>query len=223
MKLGVLLPTFQNSADLALDFAERAQRAGIDGVFAYDHMFPIGSPERPTLAPMPVLAAVASRLPLTVGTLIARVTLVSTAQLVEQFTTLESMAPGRVIAALGTGDKLSKPEHDAYGLAYPSPDARRALLRDAVAALSPIMPVWCGAGSPATNAVAREFAVPLNLWGVSPDLVRAEVANGPVTWGGPLEGDVASTLTALRDAGATWVVAGTPAPLDALEGWARTH
>ncbi|MGB8178824.1 MAG: LLM class flavin-dependent oxidoreductase, partial [Acidimicrobiales bacterium] len=131
MKLGVLLPTFQDNADLALAFAERAQRAGVDGVFAYDHMFPIGSPERPTLAPMPVLAAVASRLPLTVGTLIARVTLVSTAQLVEQFTTLQAVAPGRVIAALGTGDKLSKPEHDAYGLPYPSPDARRALMRDA--------------------------------------------------------------------------------------------
>lgn len=223
MKLGVLLPTFQNNADQALAFAEQAQRAGVDGVFAYDHMFPIGSPERPTLAPMPVLAAVASRLPLTVGTLIARVTLVSTAQLVEQFTTLEVIAPGRVIAALGTGDKLSKPEHDAYGLSYPSPDARRELLRDAVAALSPKMPVWCGAGSPATNAVAREFGVALNLWGVPADAVRAEVANGPVTWGGQLQGDVASTLSALDDAGAAWVVAGTPAPLDALEEWRRTH
>lgn len=223
MKLGVLLPTFQNTADQALAFAERAQRSGIDGVFAYDHMFPIGSPERPTLAPMPVLAAVASRLPLTVGTLIARVTLVSTAQLVEQFTTLEEIAPGRVIAALGTGDKLSKPEHDAYGLAYPTPDARRALLRDAVAALSPRMPVWCGAGSPATNAIAREFGVALNLWGVSADVVRAEVAKGPVTWGGPLHGEVAPTLSALDNAGATWVVAGTPAPLDALEAWRRTH
>jgi Luciferase-like monooxygenase len=223
VKLGVLLPTFQNNADQALAFAEQAQRAGIDGVFAYDHMFPIGSPERPTLAPMPVLAAVASRLPLTVGTLIARVTLVSTAQLVEQFTTLELVAPGRVIAALGTGDKLSKPEHDAYGLPYPSPDARRLLLRDAFAALSPKMPVWCGAGSSATNAVAREFGVALNLWGVPAAVVRAEVANGPVTWGGPLQGDVGSTLTALEDAGATWVVAGTPAPLDALEEWRRTH
>jgi hypothetical protein len=223
VKLGVLLPTFQNSADQALAVAERAQRAGIDGVFAYDHMFPIGSPERPTLAPMPVLAAVASRLPLTVGTLIARVTLVSTAQLVEQFTTLEMSAPGRVIAALGTGDKLSKPEHDAYGLPYPSPDARRRLLRDAVAVLSPLMPVWCGAGSSATNAVAREFEVPLNLWGVPADVVRGEVAHGPVTWGGQLQGDVGSILSALEDAGAAWVVAGTPAPLDALEAWRRTH
>jgi hypothetical protein len=223
VKLGVLLPTFQNNADYALSFAERAQRAGIDGVFAYDHMFPIGSPERPTLAPLPILAAVATRLPLIVGTLIARVTLVSTAQLVEQFTTLDEIAPGRVIAALGTGDKLSKPEHDAYGLPYPSPDARRELLRDAVAALSPTMPVWCGAGSLATNAVAREFGVALNLWGVPADAVRAEVAHGPVTWGGQLEGDVTSTLSALEEAGATWVVAGTPAPLDALEEWRRTH
>lgn len=223
MKLGVLLPTFQDNADKALAFAEDAQRAGIDGVFAYDHMFPIGSPERPTLAPMPVLAAVASRLPLVVGTLIARVTLVSTSQLVEQFSTLEAIAPGRVIAALGTGDKLSKPEHDAYGLPYPSPDERRVLLRDAVAALSPHMPVWCGAGSPATNAVAREFGVALNVWGVPADAVRSEVANGPVTWGGPLQGDVASTLSALEGAGATWVVAGTPAPLDALKEWRRTQ
>jgi alkanesulfonate monooxygenase SsuD/methylene tetrahydromethanopterin reductase-like flavin-dependent oxidoreductase (luciferase family) len=223
VKLGVLLPTFQNNAEQALAFAEQAQRAGIDGVFAYDHMFPIGSPERPTLAPLPVLAAVASRLPLTVGTLIARVTLVSTAQLVEQFTTLEEIAPGRVIAALGTGDKLSKPEHDAYGLPYPSPGDRRALLRDAVAALSPHVPVWCGAGSPATNDVARELGVALNLWGVSAEEVRAQVANGPVTWGGQLQGDVASALNDLQDAGASWVVAGTPAPLDALEEWRRTH
>jgi alkanesulfonate monooxygenase SsuD/methylene tetrahydromethanopterin reductase-like flavin-dependent oxidoreductase (luciferase family) len=214
---------FQLTSDPALAFAERAQRAGIDGVFAYDHLFPIGSPERPTLAPLPVLAAVASRLPLIVGTLIARVTLVSTAELVEQFTTLEAIAPGRVIAALGTGDTLSKPEDDAYGLSYPSPAARRALLRDAVAALSPNMPVWCGAGSPATNAVAREFSVALNLWGVPADAVRAEVKNGPVTWGGQLEGDVASALSSLHDAGATWVVAGTPAPLDALQEWRRRH
>jgi hypothetical protein len=34
---------------------------------------------------------------------------------------------------------------------------------------------------------------------------------------------VAATLSALDDAGATWIVAGTPAPLDALEAWRRTH
>ncbi len=64
MKLGVLLPTFQDNADGGSgDGRGRAPRPGLDGVFAYDHLFPIGAPERPTLAPLPVLALVATRTP----------------------------------------------------------------------------------------------------------------------------------------------------------------
>ena len=135
-----------------------AYAAGIDGVFAYDHLWPMGSPERPTLAPLPVLAAIAARTPLTVGPLVARVGLVGTAQLVEQFMTLEALAPGRVIAALGTGDKLSQPEHDAYGIADPSDDERHRRLKEVAETLSSFMPVWIGAGAATTNAIARESA-----------------------------------------------------------------
>jgi Luciferase-like monooxygenase len=223
VKLGVLLPIFQKNADDALALADRAQQAGLDGVFAFDHLWPIGSPERPALAPMPVLAAVAARFSLSVGTLVARVGLVGEATLVEQFTTLELIAPGRVIAGLGTGDDLSKDEHDAYGIGYPSASERRRLLRDAVAALAPVMNVWCGAGSPLTNAVAREHGVALNFWGVSAQMVHDEAANGPVTWAGPLGREAATTLSALEDAGATWAVVSVPAPLDELKKWRRSH
>jgi Luciferase-like monooxygenase len=223
VKLGVLLPIFQNTADDAVALADRAQRAGLDGVFAFDHLWPIGSPERPALAPMPVLSAVAARFSLSVGTLVARVGLVSDVTLVEQFMTLEAIAPGRVIAGLGTGDDLSKDEHDAYGIGYPSASERRRLLSDAVAALSPVMDVWCGAGSPLTNAVAREHAVALNLWGVPAQIVRDEAAKGPVTWAGPLGRDATSTLSALEDAGATWAVVSALAPLDELKEWRRSH
>jgi len=223
VKLGVLLPIFQNNADNALALADRAQSAGLDGVFAFDHLWPIGSPERPALAPMPVLAAVAARSSLTVGTLVARVGLVSGVKLVEQFMTLEAIAPGRAIAALGTGDDLSKDEHDAYGLNYPSANERRRLLSDAVMALAPVMDVWCGAGSPPTNAVAREHGVALNLWGVPAKMVRDEAANGPVTWAGPLGREATTTLSALEDAGATWAVVSVPAPLDELKEWRRSH
>jgi hypothetical protein len=223
VKLGVLLPTFRDNADDALALADRAQRAGLDGAFAFDHLWPIGAPERPALAPMPVLGAVAARFDLTVGTLVARVGLVSEAKLVEQFTTLESIAPGRVIAALGTGDDLSQPEHEAYGIDYPSANERRRLLSDAVTALAPLMSVWCGAGSLATNAVAREHGVALNLWGVPAQVVRDEAANGPVTWAGPLGRDATATLSALEEAGATWAVVSVPAPLDELKEWRRTH
>ncbi|MHB1853012.1 MAG: LLM class flavin-dependent oxidoreductase, partial [Acidimicrobiales bacterium] len=61
VRTGVLLPIFQERADAALDAAERAELAGVDGVFCYDHLWPIGQPGRPALAPFPVLALVAAR------------------------------------------------------------------------------------------------------------------------------------------------------------------
>ena len=58
MKLAVLLPTFRHGASDAFDAAARAVDAGLDGVFAYDHLWPMGSPQRPSLAPFPLLAAI---------------------------------------------------------------------------------------------------------------------------------------------------------------------
>src|ERR1035438_7585815 len=115
MKLGVLLPTFRNSAADAFAFADRAVGAGVDGLFAYDHLWPMGSPTRPSLAPFPLLAAVARRHDgVIVGPLVARVGLVGTDHLVDEYLTLERVAPSRVICALGSGDKLSAAENEAY-------------------------------------------------------------------------------------------------------------
>ena len=109
-----MLPTFEASIQPVVATAKAAEAAGLDGVFAFDHLWPIGSPTRPSFAPMPVLSAVAARTEsLKVGTLVARMALVGTHTLVERFLTLEALAPGRVIAGLGTGDELSKDEQIA--------------------------------------------------------------------------------------------------------------
>jgi alkanesulfonate monooxygenase SsuD/methylene tetrahydromethanopterin reductase-like flavin-dependent oxidoreductase (luciferase family) len=224
MKLGVLLPTFREHAQDALDVASEAERAYLDGVFAFDHLWPMGSPLRPALAPFPVLAAVASRCPsLYVGPLVARVGLVATAKLVEQFTTLAVLAPGRVIAALGTGDKLSEAEQVAYDLGHLSADERRQLLADAFDALAPLMSVWSGAGSTTTNQLARDHGAEINLWGVTPEAVRELSISGPVSWAGPLGEDVERTLDELESAGATWAVAAAPLKLDRLRAWRHAH
>ncbi|MFI5034785.1 MAG: LLM class flavin-dependent oxidoreductase [Acidimicrobiales bacterium] len=224
MKVGVLLSTFEDSAGPALAGAQAAAAARLDGVFAYDHLWPMHSPTRPALAPFPVLAAVATRWPdLVVGPLIARVGLVGTAHLVRQFTTLHDLAPGRVVAALGTGDNLSADENDAYGLVRRDADERRALLREAAAALRDAMPVWIGAGAAATNALARELGVTLNLWGVPAAEVAAAALDGPVNWAGPLRGDVEGTLDQLATAGATWAVAAPGADVARLANWRRTR
>jgi hypothetical protein len=220
VKLGVLLPTFRDTADDALAFAARAADAGLDGVFAYDHLWPMGSPTRPSLAPFPVLTAVARMNPtLAVGPLVARVGLVGTRHLVTQFTTLHALAPGRVIATLGSGDKLSAAENLAYDIPERDADERRALMADAARVLVHEMPVWFGAGNDTTNGVARDVGAVLNLWDAPPERVAALCAGGPVSWAGPVPDDLANSLDALRDAGATWAVLTPDADIDALAHW----
>ena len=224
MKLGVLLPTFRDNPDDAFAVAHEAEQAGLDGVFAFDHLWPMGSPERPALAPFPILAAISSRCPsLYLGPLVARVGLVGTEKLVEQFETLLALAPGRVIAALGTGDKLSEAEQLAYDLGYPSASVRREFLRDAIVALSPTMEVWCGAGSKETDQLARDLGVVINLWGKETSVVRDVARSGTVSWAGPLNENTAQTLDGLEEVGVTWAVASAPLRIDQLEEWRRAH
>jgi alkanesulfonate monooxygenase SsuD/methylene tetrahydromethanopterin reductase-like flavin-dependent oxidoreductase (luciferase family) len=220
VKLGVLLPTFRDETDDALALANDAEQAGLDGVFAFDHLWPIGSPTRPSFAPLPILAAVCARTTvLMVGTLVARIGLVGTPVLVERFLTLEALAPGRVIAGLGTGDDLSKNEEIAYGVGYPSAENRWRLLDEAMAALEGRMPIWCGAGTSGTEEVARAHGATLNLWGAQPERVREVATRGPVNWAGPIEGDVPAMLDQLCEAGATWAVVASPSKIAELQKW----
>ncbi len=62
MRTGVVLPTFRDTPDAAFAAARDAVAAGVDGLFCYDHIWPIGQPERPALAPFPVLGALATML-----------------------------------------------------------------------------------------------------------------------------------------------------------------
>ncbi len=222
MKIGVLLPTFRDTTRDALDAARRAADVGLDGAFAYDHLWPMGSPERPSFAPFPVLARVAEENPrLLVGPLVARIGLVAPRVLVEQFRSLALVAEGRVLAPLGTGDKLSEAENHAYGIPVLSPDERRAQLRDVARALSGEMDVWMGAGAAATNDVARETGATLNFWNKPADVVAAEAVRGPVNWAGNPREDLETQLDELRDAGSTWAVFAPTLDTERAAAWCR--
>jgi len=235
MRVGVILPSFRADADEACSVARQADRLGIDGVFCYDHLWPMGRPDRPALAPFPLLAAVAaSSERIAVGTLVARVGLVPDEVLVAEVDALLALAPGRVVIALGTGDRLSAPENDAYGVPFAPTGERRAALRRVVRVLRDGgVPVWVGAGARATVEVAEEERVAVNLWDVAPEQVADQARRSEVTWAGPLlqhaEGGAAASddapagaaaikvlLPQLAEAGATWAVFGWPVPLEAL-------
>ena len=220
MKLGVVLATFREDVRDALDQAHRCRDLGLDGVFAYDHLWPMGAPTRPAFAPFAVLAAVAQRCDgVMLGPLVARVGLVGTGHLVEQFLTLESLAPGRVIAALGTGDAKSREEMERYGLVFAPAEERRRQLGEVVERLRAEMPVWIGAGAPATNEMAWTSECTLNLWDAPTPQVAAAAARGPVTWAGPPREDLGGWLDELAAAGAQWAVFTPDVDLAALASW----
>ncbi len=247
IRTGVVLPTFRDTPDAAFAAAGEAVGAGVDGLFCYDHIWPIGQPERPALAPFPILGALAARfLPDAVsggpffGTLVARVGLVPDAVLAAQFTALARLAPGRVIAGLGTGDRLSEEENRAYGIPFESAAERRTeLVTLGRALVEQGLTVWVAGGSAGRTEEARAAGAALTVWDANPDVV-AERVGGPdgmeVTWAGPpppATPPLAARVAALEAAGASWVVFGWPvdvgelvaaaAPLGHLPGSGRTR
>jgi alkanesulfonate monooxygenase SsuD/methylene tetrahydromethanopterin reductase-like flavin-dependent oxidoreductase (luciferase family) len=234
IRTGVVLPTFCDTPDDAFAVAHRALAAGVDGVFCYDHLWPIGQPDRPALAPFPILATLAASMdaPSTdgtdrdapyFGTLVARVGLVPNEVLLGQFLALARLAHGRVIAGLGTGDRLSEAENRAYGIPYGSAAERRGDMVELACALRERgLAVWLAGGPAARTNESRVAEVALNVWDADPSLVATR-ALGPeaieVTWGGPPPKDesmLREIVRGLAAAGATWVIFATPVDPDAL-------
>jgi hypothetical protein len=227
LRIGVVLPTFDRSAERALAVAKEAEQKGLQGAFCYDHLWPMGAPGKPAIAPFPLLGRLSSETTtLRLGTLVARIGLVADDVLVGEFRTLAALSGGRVIAALGTGDSLSAEENLAYGLEF-APAARRraALGRVTTALLGDGIEVWVGAGGPATNAVARRCGATLNLFDVSAELVATEAEQGAVCWAGPLPkrlSQAVGVLRSLASAGATWAVVASSSPIDVVVEAATT-
>jgi alkanesulfonate monooxygenase SsuD/methylene tetrahydromethanopterin reductase-like flavin-dependent oxidoreductase (luciferase family) len=236
IRTGVVVPTFRDRPDEAFDAAAEAVAAGVDGVFCYDHIWPIGQRERPALAPFPVLGALATRLgpprgegegPF-LGTLVARVGLAPNKVLAAQFSALDHLAPGRVIAGLGTGDRLNEEENRAYGIPFPPAAERRAQLVELGRQLGAAgLTVWIAGGPAGRIEEVRAAGAVLNLWDADPALVAVR-SSGPdgveVTWAGPpptASPTVAEMVRALHHAGATWAVFGWPVDVEALVAAAR--
>jgi hypothetical protein len=236
IRTGVVLPLFRESPAGALEAAFEVLGAGVDGVFCYDHLWPLGEPDRPALAPFPLLAALAATLgpagpgddgPF-LGTLVARVGLVPNAVLREQFSALAHLAPGRVIAGLGTGDRLSEAENLAYGVPFaPAAERRRDMVALGQQLREREITVWIAGGVAARTEEALAVGAALNVWDAEPALVIRR-SQGPdaveVTWAGPPPGEAEILRTTVRmvaAAGATWVIFGWPVDPAALVAAAR--
>jgi alkanesulfonate monooxygenase SsuD/methylene tetrahydromethanopterin reductase-like flavin-dependent oxidoreductase (luciferase family) len=181
-----------------LGFARRAEALGYDGVFAFDHLMPLGGPaDGPAFECFSTLAAVAATTErVAIGTLVARASLRPAAMLAKLAANVHEMSRGRLILTIGTGDELSRREHEAFGIPYLDRGDRRAHLEETVQAVSalfagrgwpggeqvpalrgPLLPpsayerprVWIGGTSEAAVRSAAELADGWNGWGLSLD------------------------------------------------------
>lgn len=218
MKVGITLPQFRPSVAPSLDAARAAEANGLDGVFVFDHIWSIGNPSRPARNVWPLLGALSAETErVSIGPLVARVSLLPNAVLAHNLESLHRMVGDRLIAGLGAGDKLSEAENEAVDVPFPPADERLADLAGACRRTCGLgIPTWLGGLSQKVHDLARSEGVVLNLWGVEPDRV-ASVTDVEVTWGGaaPAEPDaVTDLLSRLGDAGATWAVLGPPYGVD---------
>ena len=195
MKLGTTLPQFRADAEAAVGAARRAEQLGLDGVFVFDHMWPIGNRDGEVLQSFALLAAIAAETErAALGTLVARVGLVPDAVLVNQFASLRAIAGDRLIAGIGTGDDLSRAENEAYGVAYEPAGARLAAVADCCRRCGDLgIVTWVGGRSAEVRAIAGRNASALNVWQATPTAVakegddarrHAEGRRVDVTWAG---------------------------------------
>ncbi|MHB8463669.1 MAG: hypothetical protein ACYDH6_05975 [Acidimicrobiales bacterium] len=243
MRVGIMLPTFTTDLAAALDVARVAESGDLDGVFAFDHLWPMGSPGRPALWSFSVLGAIAAVTErVAMGPLVARIDLLPEDELVRAFTTLAAIVGRtRVIATLGAGDNLSAQENLAYGLAREPVAARLAMIgRVADRLRGEHIETWIGGGSPRVAALADAHADAHNVWGVDGGVIttlREGDGHVPLTWAGQVligrdedevaalrarfgmrdglvSGTVAQVASHLGALGTPWCVC---APLDYIE------
>lgn len=242
-RISLTLPQFRDEAGPMLDAARRAETLGFDGVYVFDHLFPLGSPDRPIFegfVALGAVAAVTSRI--TVGTLVIRAPIRPARTTARAAWSAQAISGGRLTLGLGAADSLSKPEFEAYGLPFGSVEERIGSVRETIEALHlpelhvpgvAVPRTWIGGRSAAIRDVAAEVADGWNAWGGTPgQLARdgAEVRERAgrsfeVSWGGQVllapDEDRLGEWLATRD-DADRLVAGTaPGVAEQLRAYAE--
>lgn len=196
MKLGVTLPSFVEDPEIPLAVARAAEEAGLDGVFVFDHLFRDGrGARRPALEGVALLGAVAAATTrIAVGALVFRAWLRPAATLGASIDTIARIAPGRVVAGIGSGDSQSREENESFGLGFRTVAERVGALEAAVrASTGRGARIWVGGHHRAVRAVAARDADGWNGWGGDAEAFAAEAAETRAlteradfecTWGG---------------------------------------
>jgi alkanesulfonate monooxygenase SsuD/methylene tetrahydromethanopterin reductase-like flavin-dependent oxidoreductase (luciferase family) len=238
VKLGLSLAVFTTEVDKPMAVARHAAEAGYDLIVAPDHLHPPGHRERPSIDAYALLSAVAARNPTVgVGTLVSRASLRPVGLLAKQAAALDHLCGGQGVVGLGAGDRMSRLEHETYGVRFPEVAERLAGLGETALALRALFRGQAWGGGDVVPAIAGPLLPPASppVWigGLSDGVVRqaARTADAWNGWGlgledfrervGRLRADLRDTGRAASDVPPTWagiaLVGEDAADLAALE------
>jgi alkanesulfonate monooxygenase SsuD/methylene tetrahydromethanopterin reductase-like flavin-dependent oxidoreductase (luciferase family) len=183
--LGLTLPQFSERPGPALEACRDAWELGFGGVFVFDHLWPLGQPERPALEGWTLLAALAAQLGrqpggFRVGTMVTRAGLRNPGLVARMAATVGEIAGEPPIIGIGRGDAANRDENLAYGLAFGDRAERTAALEATVDALRGPLggrpEVWVGGTGPGALALAGRLGDAWNGWGRTPEELAAGLA-----------------------------------------------
>jgi alkanesulfonate monooxygenase SsuD/methylene tetrahydromethanopterin reductase-like flavin-dependent oxidoreductase (luciferase family) len=183
--LGLTLPQFSERPGPALEACRNAWELGFGGVFVFDHLWPLGQPERPALEGWTLLAALAAQVGrqpegFQVGTLVTRAGLRNPGLVARMAATVGEIAGAPPIIGIGRGDAANRDENLAYGLPFGDPAERTAALEATVEALRGPLggrpEVWVGGTGPSALALAGRLGDAWNGWGRTPEELAAGLA-----------------------------------------------
>lgn len=242
MRIGLTLPSFVEDPEIPIAVARAADAAGVDAVFAYDHLFRIARDGalRPAIECAVLLGAVAAETErIALGSLVARATLRPPATLGAMLDTVARIAGPRLLVGVGAGDEGSRAEMETFGLSFGSEADRVGALRRCVRALHGRgYPVWVGGRARHVGLVAAEQADGWNRWGASPERfaveagevrglverLRGSAAGFAASWGGLVvlgENEMDAAAKAARlDAGSEVLVGGPEQLAETLRAYA---
>jgi len=198
VRLGLSLTVFTDEPSRPMEAAGRAAAAGYDAVFAADHLFPPGRPDRPSLEPYALLSAIAAtHRGLGVGVLVTRAGYRPVGMLAKQAAALDEVSGGPAVIGIGIGDANGRLEHRAAGLEYPPFRERAETAEETALALralfagtpwpggrwippvaGPLLPpgspsVWIGGTKPTAILAAARSADGWNAWGLDAETFEA--------------------------------------------------
>lgn len=135
LRFGIITPQMGRSWDELVDIWSRAEAAGFDSAWVVDHFMGEGGGEDdPTLEAWTLLAGLAREVPrLTIGTYVSGVTHRPPAVLLKNAVTVDHLSDGRLV--FGIGAAWNEREHRAYGIPFPGPADRVALVGETLDAL----------------------------------------------------------------------------------------